>query len=132
MASNCRTPAQVCSLGTRPRRTSGSARVEANIFVAGESNGLSGNLGHQATVQLGALGKDDQLGTANFITREVVANAARQAREGKVFSLAIPFDRGGPVHPARTPYLHFFAMVNAGGDAWGMALKSEWCGTTTS
>jgi kynurenine formamidase len=72
----------------------------------------------------GRWGKDDQKGTANFITPQVVAKAAREAREGKVFSCAIPFDRGGPVHPARTPYLHFFAMVNAGGDAWGMAHKS--------
>ncbi|HKD65346.1 MAG TPA: cyclase family protein [Candidatus Binataceae bacterium] len=73
----------------------------------------------------GRWGKDDQLGTANFITRNVIAAAAREAREGKVFSLAIPFDRGGPVHPARTPYQHYFAMVNAGGDAWGLGLKSS-------
>jgi kynurenine formamidase len=73
----------------------------------------------------GRWGKDDQLGTANFITPEVIANGAREAREGKVFSLAIPFERGGPVHPARTPYLHFFAMVNAGGDAWGLPIKTS-------
>lgn len=72
----------------------------------------------------GRWGKDDQKGTANFITREVVAKAACEARGGKVFSCAIPFDRNGPVHPARTPYLHYFAMVNAGGDAWGIAAKS--------
>ncbi len=72
----------------------------------------------------GRWGKDDQRGTANFITRQVVADAAREAREGKVFSLAIPFDHGGPVHPARTPYLHFFAMVNAPGDAWGIGPKT--------
>ena len=47
----------------------------------------------------GRWGKDDQKGTANFITPQVVAKAAREAREGKVFSCAIPFDRGGPVYP---------------------------------
>jgi kynurenine formamidase len=44
----------------------------------------------------GRWGADDQRGTLNLITPEAVLRGVRAARAGRVFSLAIPFDRTGP------------------------------------
>lgn len=44
----------------------------------------------------GRWGKDDELGTLNFVTPETVAEAARLIRRGAVFSLGLNFDRNGP------------------------------------
>jgi len=44
----------------------------------------------------GRWGPDDQRGTLNLITPDVVQRGVRAARQGKVFSLAIPFDEDGP------------------------------------
>lgn len=44
----------------------------------------------------GRWGKDDELGTLNFVTPEAVAEAARLIRRGTVFSLGLNFDRNGP------------------------------------
>jgi kynurenine formamidase len=74
----------------------------------------------------GRWGEDDQKGTANFITPEVVAKAAREAREGKVFSCAIAFGKDSPVFPGRTPYLHFFAMLNSDSQAWKIRSAVVW------
>ncbi|MCU1466582.1 MAG: putative cyclase [Actinomycetia bacterium] len=55
----------------------------------------------------GRWGADDQRGTLNLITPEVVRRGIASARTGRSFSLALPFDRTGPqwdnVHmPERT------------------------------
>jgi kynurenine formamidase len=44
----------------------------------------------------GRWGPLDEIGTLNFVTEEARRNAARLVRNGKVFSLAIPFDSAGP------------------------------------
>lgn len=44
----------------------------------------------------GRWGPDDERGTLNLITAEAVQRGLRAARQGKVFSLAIPFDENGP------------------------------------
>src|SRR3954466_5415837 len=44
----------------------------------------------------GRWGKDDQLGTLNFITPETVKRAASLVRQGKIFALGINFDAYGP------------------------------------
>ena len=44
----------------------------------------------------GRWGADDQRGTLNLITPEVVQRGVRAARSGRTFSLAIPFDQTGP------------------------------------
>ena len=44
----------------------------------------------------GKWGSDDELGTLNFITPEVIVKAARLVKRGVTFSLAIPFDNTGP------------------------------------
>src|SRR5882757_5020988 len=44
----------------------------------------------------GRWGPDDQRGTLNLITPDVVLRGTRAARSGRPFSLAIPFDQTGP------------------------------------
>ncbi len=74
----------------------------------------------------GRWGAEDQKGTANFITPQVVARAAREAREGKIFSCAIPFNKDGPVFPGRAGYLHFFPMLNVESAAWNLRSEVVW------
>lgn len=64
----------------------------------------------------GKWGPDDELGTVNYITPEKIVAAARLVRQGKVFSLAIPFDAQGPQtgFAGRVNPLHF--MLQDGGD----------------
>ena len=44
----------------------------------------------------GRWGGDDERGTLNLLTPDAVLRGVRAARQGKVFSLAIPFDEDGP------------------------------------
>lgn len=44
----------------------------------------------------GKWGPDDELGTLNYVTPEVVRRSAQMVRRGATFSLAIPFDSTGP------------------------------------
>jgi len=44
----------------------------------------------------GRWGPKDQLGTANYITPEMVRGAAGLVRLGEVVSLSLPFDGNGP------------------------------------
>lgn len=64
----------------------------------------------------GRWGATDELGTVNFITPAKIAAAARLVRQGKVLSLAIPFDANGPQtgFGGRVNPLH--AMLQDGGD----------------
>ena len=64
----------------------------------------------------GRWGKDDELGTVNFITPEKVRSAAALVRSGKVISLAIPFDKNGPQtgYAGRVNPIHY--MMQDGGD----------------
>lgn len=50
----------------------------------------------------GRWGALDERGTANLITPEHVAAAARLIERGETYSLALPLDGGGPVHPERS------------------------------
>jgi len=64
----------------------------------------------------GRWGPEDELGTVNFITPEVVKRAAGLVRRGKVISCALPFDMNGPQNGAfgRVNPLH--SMVATGTD----------------
>ncbi len=62
----------------------------------------------------GKWGKDDQRGAANYITAKQIVQAAKLIDDGKVFSLAIPIDANGPVHPSRIAPQHI--MVATGAD----------------
>jgi kynurenine formamidase len=44
----------------------------------------------------GRWGKDDQIGTLNFVTPKDIVEAARLIKKGKAFSLGIPLDANGP------------------------------------
>ena len=44
----------------------------------------------------GKWGADDEIGTLNYLTPELIVRAARLVKRGTVFSLAIPFDSTGP------------------------------------
>jgi kynurenine formamidase len=44
----------------------------------------------------GRWGADDQIGTLNLITDDVVRNAAREVKDGRRFSLALPLNQQGP------------------------------------
>jgi len=64
----------------------------------------------------GRWGATDELGTVNFITPAKVKAAAGLVRQGKVISLAIPFDASGPQtgFGGRINPLHY--MLQDGGD----------------
>ncbi len=44
----------------------------------------------------GKWGQDDERGTLNYVTPEMIVRAVRLVKRGVVFSLAIPFDSSGP------------------------------------
>jgi kynurenine formamidase len=79
----------------------------------------------------GRWGADDELGTLNHITPEKIVAAARLVRQGKIFSLAIPFDSNGPQSGfgGRTNPLHY--MLQDGGDiasgAQDFVPALRWC-----
>ena len=64
----------------------------------------------------GRWGATDELGTVNFITPAKIKAAASLVRQGKVLSLAIPFDANGPQtgFGGRINPLHY--MLQDGGD----------------
>ena len=64
----------------------------------------------------GKWGTDDEIGTLNYITPDKIVQAAGLVKQGKVLSLAIPFDSNGPQSGfgGRTNPLHF--MLQDGGD----------------
>ncbi len=60
----------------------------------------------------GRWGKDDQLGTTNFITADVIIKAAREVKKGKIFTCAVPLDPSGPVFPTRTASVRLMSLLN--------------------
>ena len=62
----------------------------------------------------GRWGSDDEIGTANYLTPEKIAAAARLVRRGLVISCAIPLEEGGPVYPTRIQPKH--VMTSTGAD----------------
>jgi len=67
----------------------------------------------------GRWGKDDELGTLNFITPDKVKQAASLVKKGKIFPLGVDFNSGGPQggHGTRRNPIH--VMTVDGGDANG-------------
>jgi len=64
----------------------------------------------------GRWGDDDQLGTLNYVTPQKIIEASKLVKQGKVISLAIPFDDKGPQTGSfgRFNPIHF--MLQDGGD----------------
>jgi len=76
----------------------------------------------------GKWGKDDELGTLNYVTSETRRSAAKEVKEGKVFSLAIPLDAKGPQRGAGGRFNPMLLMTRDGGDAITGAYSSDWLG----
>ena len=61
----------------------------------------------------GRWGEHDEKGTANFLTPHLVAEAGSLIKKGIVYSLALPIQKGGPVHPGRSDIVHLYAYSGA-------------------
>jgi kynurenine formamidase len=68
----------------------------------------------------GRWGPDDEIGTANFVTPEVVLRAATLVRRGQVISLAVPLSPRTPTDPSRPPMQHFGknVLLRVGDHGW--------------
>jgi kynurenine formamidase len=76
----------------------------------------------------GRWGPDDELGTLNFITPERAAAGAREVRDGRVFSLAIPFGSDGPQRGGFGRFNPIHLMMRDGGDALSGAFRDFYGG----
>jgi hypothetical protein len=82
-----------------------AAAALAPVAARAESEPKPGNWGRW--------GPDDERGAANLITPERVVAAAKLVRKGRVISLAVPLDAGGPVFPGRVPPIRLMAVSGA-------------------
>jgi kynurenine formamidase len=64
----------------------------------------------------GRWGADDEIGTLNFVTPEVVQRGVRSARRGEVFSLGLRFEASGPQigTGGRVNPIHLMSAIDAG------------------
>lgn len=74
----------------------------------------------------GRWGPDDQLGTLNYITPEILADAMRVVRHGRRISLSIPVDAYGPQGAHGTRRNPIYAMTLDGGDRDAAATLGAW------
>lgn len=74
----------------------------------------------------GKWGKEDQLGTLNYISSDTVRAAAREVKDGLVFSLAISLDKRGPQTGAAGRFNPILLMTRDGGDAITGAYPEDW------
>jgi len=65
----------------------------------------------------GRWGPDDEKGTVNLVTPDMVVNAAKLVRTGKTISLALPYDDDGPQTGARGRFNPIHLMIRDGADA---------------
>jgi kynurenine formamidase len=66
----------------------------------------------------GKWGKDDRIGTLNYVTPKEVAAAAKLVKQGKVFGMGIPLDQNGPQQKAwGGRYNPIRTMIATGTDA---------------
>lgn len=64
----------------------------------------------------GKWGEDDELGSLNYVTDEMRAEAAKLVKKGKVFSLALPLDDKGPMNGSFGRNNPSHVMLQDGGD----------------
>lgn len=64
----------------------------------------------------GKWGEDDQLGSANYLTEDMVKKAASLVKRGKTFSLALPLDADGPMNGGLGRINPVHLMLQDGGD----------------
>jgi kynurenine formamidase len=75
----------------------------------------------------GRWGRNDELGTLNFVTPENIIEAAQLVRRGKVFSLALNYDSQGPQggkskYPSMGRFNPVHVMLRTGTDAYSGVL----------
>lgn len=64
----------------------------------------------------GRWGADDQIGAMNYVTADMIAQAATLVRSGRVFSLALPLDSEGPMNGSFGRINPVHLMLQDGGD----------------
>lgn len=64
----------------------------------------------------GQWGDDDELGSLNYVTDAMRANAAKLVRKGRVFSMALPLDENGPMNGSYGRNNPSHVMLWDGGD----------------
>ena len=63
-------------------------------------------------------GSEDQLGSANELTPEVVLRAFTIQRQGKVYDLSEMLDNNTPSHPVHGPLIHYVYFSHQEGGKW--------------
>jgi kynurenine formamidase len=77
----------------------------------------------------GRWGPDDQRGTLNHVTAESIVAAARLVRAGRVISMALPFDEGGPQNGRFNRFNPIHLMTRDGADVMaGTAVRDFYGG----
>jgi len=69
----------------------------------------------------GRFGREDELGTLNYVTNEKRSDAALRIRQGKTFSLSMMFDRYGPQPPFDRRLNPQHIMLATGADVMAQA-----------
>ena len=69
-----------------------------------------------AQTNWGKWGPDDQVGTLNYITADVVIHAASLVEKGKVFNLALPLEKGVPSGGNRYGRIRRYMIAIGNGD----------------
>jgi hypothetical protein len=64
----------------------------------------------------GRWGKEDQIGTLNYISPEVVQHAVSLVKQGKVFNLALPLEKGVPSGGPRYGRIQRYMVAIGSGD----------------
>jgi kynurenine formamidase len=68
---------------------------------------------HSEVNNWGKWGEEDEKGAANYISPEIIIEAAQLIKKGKTFSLAIPINKQGPVWPSRLKPHHTMDISGA-------------------
>ncbi len=85
----------------------------APSYEVDEDGKIVGRAPPPAPHNWGRWGRLDEKGTANFLTPERVAEAAKLIRTGVAYGLGLPIEKGGPVHPGRSDIAHFYHYSGA-------------------
>jgi kynurenine formamidase len=96
----------------------------AHVSVAAEDDLGKARLAQAARLYCnwGRWGENDQAGTLNFVTAEMVREAAASITRGQVFSLAIPFGQDGPQTGGLLRFNPMRFMLRDGDDTFSRAL----------
>jgi kynurenine formamidase len=82
-------------------------------YTVDENGKVVGYVNERQPNNWGRWGELDQRGTVNFITPEVVRDAAKLIQTGEIISCAAPLDATGPVHPTRNGMTHFYSYTGS-------------------